>query len=200
MQMRDGDGLRTDELVARLRGAVDPPGPPPPAVDPVTGQRGAAVLILADPATAGVPLLMMRRSRIVRTFRGQIAFPGGSADDGDAFPVGTALREAREELGIDPALVEVLGVLAPVSTRTRMRRVDAVVAVQRGPLTPRPDGHEVGEHFRLRLDELLLAPVTSRGIPGFEEPVHFIEIGPRIVWGATAAMLVQLMRRLGRGL
>lgn len=157
--------------------------------------------MVADPAMDGLPLLFIRRSLTVSTHRGQIAFPGGSADDDDGGPVGTALREAHEELGVDPRLVEVIGVLPPVSTRTSGRRVDPVVGLLREPVVPQPDGYEVGEHFSLRLDELLEAPVTSRAIPGLEgEPVHFIEIGERIVWGATAAMLVQLMRRMGRDL
>ena len=189
---------RDGRLAMALRAAVDPlPDPQPPAVDPVTGSRNAAVLILADPSTPGLPLLFIRRSRRVSAHQGQIAFPGGGAEDGDGGPAGTALREAREEVGIDPDDVEVIGALPPTPTRTAAIRVDPVVALARRPVTPHPDGFEVEAIFEVTLEDLLAAPVTTREIPGMPgRPVHFIEVDGRVIWGATAAMLVELMRRL----
>lgn len=191
---------RDARLASALRAAVDPlPDPPPPATDPSTGTRNAAVLILADPATPGLPLLFIRRSRRVSTHQGQIAFPGGGAEERDGSPAGTALREAREEVGVDPADVEVIGALPPATTRTSSARVDPVVALARRPVSARPDGFEVDSIFGVGLDELLAAPVTSREIPGMPgRPVHFIEVGDRVIWGATAAMLVELLGRVRR--
>ena len=185
-------------LAIALRAAVDPlPDPPPPVIDPASGSRNAAVLILADPATPGLPLLFIRRSRRVSAHQGQIAFPGGGAEEGDGGPAGTALREAHEEVGIDPVDVEVIGALPPTPTRTSAIRVDPVVALARRPLTPRPDGFEVEAIFEVTLDDLLAAPVTSREIHGMRgRPVHFIEVDGRVIWGATAAMLVELTRRV----
>jgi 8-oxo-dGTP pyrophosphatase MutT (NUDIX family) len=185
-------------LARALREAVDHlPDPPPPILDPRTGARNAAVLIVADPLAAGVPLLFIRRTRLVADHKGQIAFPGGGAEAGDGGPAGTALREAREELGIDADDVEVIGALPPTATRTSAVRVDPVVALARRPLEARPDGFEVENAFVVGLDELLAAPVTSREIPGMPGlPVHFIEVGDRIIWGATAAMVVELLRRV----
>jgi 8-oxo-dGTP pyrophosphatase MutT (NUDIX family) len=185
-------------LVVALRSAVDPlPQPPPPVVDPVSGLRNAAVLIVADPASPGVPLLFIRRSRHVSTHQGQIAFPGGGAEAVDGGPEGTALREASEEVGIQPGDVEVIGALPPTSTRTASIRVDPVVALARRTLHARPDDFEVDHVFFVGLDELLDAPVTARPIPGMEgAPLFFIEVGDRVIWGATAAMLVELLRRV----
>lgn len=185
-------------LAIALRAAVDPlPDPAPPTIDPVSGSRNAAVLILADPGTPGLPLLFIRRSRRVSAHQGQIAFPGGGAEEGDGGPAGTALREAREEVGIDPADVEVIGALPPTPTRTSAMRVDPVVGLARRPLAPQPDGFEVEAIFEVTLDDLLAAPVTSREVPGRRGmPVHFIEVEGRVIWGATAAMLVELLRRV----
>ena len=185
-------------IVEALRAAVDPlPEPPPPVLDPVTGTRNAAVLIVAEPGAEGVPLLFIRRSAQVAQHPGQIAFPGGGAEEGDGGPAGTALREAREEVGIEAADVEVIGALPPTPTRTRAVRVDPVVALARRPVTVRPDGYEVDHAFRVRLDDLLAAPVTSREVPVMPGmPVHFIEVGGRVIWGATAAMVVELLSRL----
>ena len=199
----------TPDLLQRLRDAVDPlpvaasptaqaPAAPTPAHEPT--RKGAAVLLLADPATPGLPLLFMRRSRLVRSHRGQIAFPGGGVEPGDDGPAATALREAHEELGVAPELVEVLGLLRPVTTATSERHLIPVVALQRAPIEPVPDGFEVAEWFRVPLTELLTAPVTARGLPGGSRDgfVRFYEVGGRVIWGATAAILHDLLTRLGR--
>src|SRR5437899_1799149 len=98
------DATSADRLLDRLRAAVSPapPGLPQP-------EDAAAVVLLFDPGDPELPLLFMRRSRLVRTHRGQIAFPGGGAEPGDHGVVGTALRELHEEMGIAPDDVEVLG-------------------------------------------------------------------------------------------
>jgi len=187
-----------DGLLARLRAAVDP-APERVAADP-PARDAAAVLLLADPAAAGLPLLFIRRTRLVRAHRGQIAFPGGGAEVGDRGPVGTALREAEEEMGVDPAAVEVLGVLDQVITGTTMRRLVPVLAVQRAPMSPVPDAYEVAEWFTVPIADLLVAPVTARRVPGGPDGavVRFYEVGDRVIWGATAAVLHDLLERLGR--
>jgi len=182
-------------LLPRLRAAVEPLPAPGAAVPPgIT----AAVLLLVDPTDSGLPLLFIRRSRRVRSHRGQIAFPGGGVEDTDAGVVGTALREAREELGIAESDVEPLGLLPPVLTRGSERWLCPVVGLQRGAVTPVADGYEVACWFRIPMADLLEAPLTSRPIPGMEGDamVHFYEAQGRIVWGATARVLHELLSRL----
>ena len=188
-------------LVDRLRAAVDPlPAAgtaPPPEVT-------AAVLLLADAEQPGLPLLFIRRTRLVRTHRGQVAFPGGGVEPADGGVVGAATRETQEELGIAAADVEPLGVLSTVVTRGSQRGLCPVVAVQRRAVEPVPDGWEVAEWFRIPITELLAAPLTSRHIPGMESDgresvVHFYEVRGRVIWGATAAVLHDLLGRLRAG-
>lgn len=188
-------------LVDRLRAAADPLPPPGTAPPP---EVTAAVLLLADPGDPGLPLLFIRRTRRVRTHRGQIAFPGGGIEPGDGGAVGAAVRETGEELGIAAADVEPLGVLPAVVTRGSQRGLSPVVALQRRAVEPVPDGWEVAEWFRIPIAELLTAPLTSRRIPGMEDDgrdgwVHFYEARGRIIWGATAAVLHDLLGRLHAG-
>jgi len=216
------------DLLERLRAAVDPLSGARadgalPAADPASDEstsasadsastsdastsadrrtrKGAAVLLLADPATTGLPLLFMRRTRLVRSHRGQIAFPGGGVEPSDGGPAATALREAKEELGVPPDQVEVLGLLRPVTTATSERHLVPVVALQRAPIQPVPDGFEVADWFRVPITELLTAPLPARRVPGGGRDgfVRFYEVGGRVIWGATAAILHDLLTRLGR--
>jgi 8-oxo-dGTP pyrophosphatase MutT (NUDIX family) len=212
----------TPDLLERLRAAVDPlpdadsasgsasgsastsvdssSAPAPASASDGRTRKGAAVLLLADPATPGLPLLFMRRTRLVRSHRGQIAFPGGGVEPGDGGPAATALREAKEELGVPPDHVEVLGLLRSVTTATSERHLVPVVALQRAPIQPVPDGFEVADWFRVPITELLTAPLTSRRVPGGGRDgfVRFYEVGGRVIWGATAAILHDLLTRLGR--
>jgi 8-oxo-dGTP pyrophosphatase MutT (NUDIX family) len=185
-----------DALVDRLRAAVSPAA----AGAAQQPSDAAAVVLLFDPEQPGLPLLFMRRSRLVRTHRGQVAFPGGGVEPGDATVVDAALRELHEEMGIAPQGVAVLGELQPVLTATSYRKVIPVVALQREPVEPVADPYEVGEWFRIPLSELLEAPLTSRRIPGdpMQREVYFYEAGGQVIWGASAAILHDLLQRLGR--
>jgi 8-oxo-dGTP pyrophosphatase MutT (NUDIX family) len=182
-------------LLDRLRLAVDPLPSPGAGVHP---EISAAVLLLVDPTDPALPLLFIRRTREVPTHRGQIAFPGGGVDPGDATVVDAALREAREELAIPPECVEPLGLLATVWTRGSERSLCPVVGLQRGDVDPVADGYEVATWFRIPIAELLEAPLTSRVIPGMEgrAAVHFYEARGQVIWGATAAVLHDLLGRL----
>jgi 8-oxo-dGTP pyrophosphatase MutT (NUDIX family) len=190
------DSMSGHRLLERLRAAVSPT-PPPDTPQP---EDGAAVVLLFDPFADGLPLLFMRRSRLVRTHRGQIAFPGGGVEPGDHGVVDTALRELQEEMGIAREDVEVLGGLQPVLTATSYRRLTPVVAVQRRDVEPLADPYEVADWFRIPLAELLRAPLTARSIPGdpMERQVYFYEAAGRVIWGASAAILHDLLVRLGR--
>jgi 8-oxo-dGTP pyrophosphatase MutT (NUDIX family) len=183
-------------LLDRLRGVVDPLPAPGAALPP---EVTAAVLLLVDPGDAALPLLFIRRSRRVRTHRGQIAFPGGGIDPGDPGVVGAALREAQEEVAVPLDAVEPLGLLGTVRPRGSVHSLCPVVGLQRRPVTPVADGYEVASWFRIPIAELLEAPLTSRPIPGMEGDavVHFYEAHGQVIWGATAAVLHDLLGRLG---
>ena len=185
-------------LLQRLRAAVSLPtsaSEPPPA-----DRKRASVLLLFDPGSPRLPLLFMLRSQDLRFHAGQIAFPGGTEEPGDADVMATALREAHEEVGLDVANVEILGVLSPLVTATSERWLTPVVALQRQPWIVRADAYEVAEWFHVDLETLLSAPHVTRELErnGQRRLVHFYEAEGRTIWGVSAAILHELMQRLGR--
>ncbi len=185
-------------IIDRLRAAVRDPRD---VVDSAPGGlRPASVLLLCDPATPGVPLLFVLRSEELRQHPGQIAFPGGGAEEFDDGVVATALREAGEELGIQPDSVEVLGILTPFSTVVSARWLTPVVGLQRGPIEFTTDGFEIAEWFRIDLADLMVATHTVREIErnGLRGRVHYYEASGRVIWGVTGAILHELLERLGR--
>ena len=162
-----------------------------------TPAADAAVLIaVTDRAEPGV--LLTRRPDTMRRHPGQVAFPGGRIDPGDADAVAAALREAWEEIALPPAAVEVVGVVDHYHTLTGFR-VTPVLAVVPPDLPLAANPAEVAELFEVPLG-FLLDPANhirrSAVIGG--QTRHYFEMvwqGHRI-WGATAAMLVNLSRRL----
>jgi 8-oxo-dGTP pyrophosphatase MutT (NUDIX family) len=185
-------------IVERLRAGVRTLGEPLPA--PPDGLRAASVLLLCDPSTPGVPLLFVLRSTELRQHPGQIAFPGGSAEPDDADVVATALREAHEEVGIEPENVEVIGLLSPFSTVVSDRWLTPVVGFERAPSTLRTDHFEIAEWFRIDLAELMTAPHIVRELErdGLRRSVHFYETSQRVIWGITGAIVHELLELLGR--
>ncbi|HEY6469870.1 MAG TPA: CoA pyrophosphatase [Candidatus Dormibacteraeota bacterium] len=185
-------------LVERLRAIARPAsGAPPPPAD---GGRPASVLLLCDPSTPGVPLLFVLRSADLRAHPGQIAFPGGSAEPGDKDVVATALREANEELGIEPGNVEILGLLSPFPTVVSDRWLTPVIGLERTPSHLRGDDFEVAEWFRIDIADLLVAPHYTREFEreGIRRNVHFYEASQRVIWGVTGGILHELLALLGR--
>lgn len=174
--------------------------PAPVGRDAPQPEDAAAVVLLFDPRHDELPLLFMRRSRLVRTHRGQIAFPGGGLEPGDASVLDAGLRELHEEMGIARDDVEALGELRPVLTATSYRQVTPIVALQKRDVEPVPDPYEVADWFRIPLAELLRAPLTARRIAAdpLGREVYFYEAGDRVIWGASAAILHDLLARLGR--
>lgn len=156
----------------------------------------AAVLIpITDRRDPGV-ILTVRRDDL-RTHPGQIAFPGGRIDNGED-ATAAALREAREEILLDPQAVEVVEALAPYRTVTGYV-VTPVLGVVPPDLPLEPHEHEVADWFEAPL-QFLLDPANqhrrSALFEGRERHYYEIEWEGRRIWGATAAMIVNLSRRL----
>lgn len=189
------------KLLERLRaGLSQPPAGPLLAGDLIDGGTSdripAAVLIaLTDRPDPGA-VLTVRREHL-RTHAGQVAFPGGRVDPGED-ALGAALREANEELGIDPRVVSVAGLLAPYATITGYL-VTPVLGVIPPDLPLEPHEHEVADWFEAPLG-FLLDPANhvrqSALFAGQQRPYYEIPWEGRKIWGATAAMIVNLSRRL----
>lgn len=166
-----------------------------PEIDPLDGTKAAVLVAVTDRARPGV-ILTVRREHL-RTHAGQIAFPGGRLDPGED-AVAAALREANEEVLLDSASVQVAGVLEPYRTVTGYS-VTPVIGVIPPDLPLEPHEQEVRELFEAPLDFLLNpANQQSRTALFQGQTRHYYEIlwNDRRIWGATAAMIVNLSRRL----
>lgn len=163
---------------------------------PNSAARAAAVLIaITDRPQPGVILTV--RHEALRTHAGQIAFPGGRIDPGED-AAQAALREAWEELALDPAQVSVVGRLESYRTVTGFA-VTPMLAVIPPDLPLTPHDVEVADWFEAPLGFLIDPANRLRKRVVFEQQErHYYEIvwNERRIWGATAAMLVNLSRRL----
>lgn len=158
----------------------------------------AAVLVPIVLHESGPSVLLTQRAAHLLHHPGQISFPGGRSEPEDDGPVDTALREAEEEIGLDRAYVEVVGYLDLYQTVTGFLVTPVVAFVEPG-FTLTPDGSEVAEVFEVPLDFVLDAGNHTRGsrlVDGHERQFYVLPYRQRYIWGATAAMLVGLARRL----
>jgi len=182
-QAPTGDGWNRSELDDLL--------PDAPLVE-------AAVLAGIIPRDDGPQVLLTRRTDSLRHHGGQVGFPGGRMEPDDRDAAAAALRESNEEVALQPAQVQALGYLDPFVTITGYR-VTPVVAVIDPTFVPRPQPDEVAEVFEVPLQYLLepsnlrQVEITHRG-----RVRHVLEYGwpGQRIWGATAAILYNLRRRL----
>lgn len=159
--------------------------------------RPAAVLV---PIVANAPLnvLMTQRTPHLAAHAGQIAFPGGKIEPNDETPLAAALREAHEEIGLDPSFVEPLGYVEPYETSTGFL-VTPVIGVVKPGFTLKADPHEVADIFSVPLAFLLDEAnhrIDAREWRGAQRQFYAIPHEGRYIWGATAGIIRALHRRL----
>jgi len=181
----------TDPLTRALR---EVEGPVPQAfIDHLQNQRSpAAVLLGLVERPEGLALLFTKRADHLKDHPGQVSFPGGRIEEGDSDPVEAALREAREEIGLDPQQVSVVGCLERLLTVTGFLITPVVGFITQG-FEPVPDHTEVAEVFEVPLEFLLEGGNvrrTYRERIGVRLLTYEIEYGGHRIWGATASMLV----------
>jgi 8-oxo-dGTP pyrophosphatase MutT (NUDIX family) len=161
--------------------------------------RRSAVLILFGEGAHGPDVLLIEKSAHLRSHAGQPAFPGGGVDPGDDFPVGTALREAEEEAGIDPAGVRVLATLQELYLPPSDRLVVPVVAWWDDPRDVTVgDPSEVARVARVPLAELSDPAnrfLVTHPASGFVGPAF--AVADMLVWGFTAGLLEAILEASG---
>lgn len=158
----------------------------------------AAVLVPIVMRETGLTILLTQRTLHLRDHAGQVSFPGGRCEAEDGSAEATALREAREEVGINPEQVEVIGRLPEFRTGTGFT-VTPVVGLVTPPLNLRLDDFEVAEAFEPPLDFLLDTANHRRQqieVHGVVREYWTMPWRGYYIWGATAGMLVSLQRFL----
>lgn len=173
--------------------AAPPPKTIPHEPDP---RRPSAVLVPLFEEDGEAWLLLTRRAQHLRNHRGEVSFPGGRQDDGEAL-VDTARREAFEEIGLDPATVEIVGELDHLVTFTsRAAIVPYVGVLPARPIRLKPNPDEVELVLTLPMSELLHEDTFREELWHFfddERPMYFFDVVGDTIWGATARILFELL-------
>lgn len=164
------------------------------ALKPPDELRPAAVLVPLVPRPDGVAIILTERNDQLKRHAGQIAFPGGRIDRTDRDPVHAALRETEEEVGLTEDQISVIGRLDDYATGTGFL-IAPLVGLVHPPFDVRPDPREVADVFEVPLSFILDRANhkrDSREWNGVRRHFYAMPYGERYIWGATAAMLVNL--------
>jgi 8-oxo-dGTP pyrophosphatase MutT (NUDIX family) len=165
--------------------------------------RPAAVLVPLFLKDGAWHLLFTLRTETVQDHKGQISFPGGRRDAEDPSPLATALREAHEEIGLDPADVTVLGQLNEMYTVTQYR-ISPFVGVIPYPYAFQANAAEIAELIEVPLSALRDPANFERReravLVGPPVPVYFYHIGRHTIWGVTARIVKDFLDRIGAAL
>ena len=171
---------------------------PPRFQPPASGGRASAVLVLFAEGQRGPDLLLIQRSQGLRLHAGQPAFPGATIDAADNGPVAAALREAAEEIGVDPSGVEIVGTMPELFIPPTGFRVVPVIGWWRWPCAVSPvDPGEVAAVERVSVGELAdpAARLMVRGPSGFMTPAF--RVSKLLIWGLTGVLVDRLLRLAG---
>jgi 8-oxo-dGTP pyrophosphatase MutT (NUDIX family) len=197
---------RLKEALRHLDNSVIPGDPRALAVADIEGQpitRRSAVLVALFEEAGETHLVLTRRSFTMREHRGEIALPGGRSDVGET-PTETALREAREEVGIDESTVRVVGWLSPIVTLAFGSAIWPVIGFLHERPTMVTDPAEVDRAFTVSLADLLADGAfleerwrRERPRPGADAdgyfPIYFYRVPGDLIWGATARVVTELL-------
>ena len=160
------------------------------------GAREAAVLVPIRQRAGQSEILFTERPEHLEKHAGEISFPGGKIEPHDSGPRAAALREAEEEVGLKQDQIEVVGALAPVGTFVTSFRIRPFVGVLDEDAVPIPDPSEVAAVLGFAIEELAagyaMRRLVRRGVP-IRTPTF--QVGDHLIWGATARILTDLMRR-----
>ena len=181
---------------ADIAAAVSVVAPPSAVQADFADARPSAVLVVLADGLSGAEVLLTRRAQHLSSHGGEVCFPGGRLDDGETY-VAAALREAHEEVGLDPNAVRVVGQLNPIGTWVSRSWIVPIVARVDAPLAL------VGR--TAEVDRVMWVPLHDLTRPGTfreewwhtavgERPIYFFELDDETVWGATARMLHELLR------
>jgi 8-oxo-dGTP pyrophosphatase MutT (NUDIX family) len=161
--------------------------------------RPAAVLVALFDEDGEAHVLLTRRAATMRSHRHQVAFPGGRLDPGEG-PEDAARREAHEEVGLEPATVELLGPLPSLATFSGLSAITPLVGLLPGRPRLHPNPEEVERAFTVPLAELVAGGCHWEERWPFPDgrlrPVHFFDLPEDLVWGATARVLVAFLCQL----
>jgi 8-oxo-dGTP pyrophosphatase MutT (NUDIX family) len=172
----------------------------PGALGPAKPLTHAAVLVPLVEHPAGMTVLLTQRTSHLSSHAGQIAFPGGRIEPTDRDAIAGALREAKEEVGLPPSHVEVIGRLDTWITGTGYE-ITPVVGLIRVPYPMTPDPSEVADVFEVPL-QFIVDPLNhqsaTRESNGVSRTFFVLPYENRYIWGATAGMLINLAEVLSR--
>ena len=183
------------DLAAVRSALMDPPEPAGVLID-VPGAREAAVLVAMFDVDGEANVLLTKRPETMPSHQGEIAFPGGKREPEDASLTAAALREAREEVGLEADAVEIVAELDMIGTVASAFTITPFVGLLAAVPELRPDPREVVDAFAVPVSELLHPDAYREetwDLFGAPRPMAFFELPGETVWGATARILTRLL-------
>lgn len=201
--MSADDGVGLPDWLEQLRSSLRSTGEDPVwagrlGIPTGTPARAASVLILFDEDQHGPSLLFIERAATLRSHPGQVAFPGGGADPGDIDSVATALREAKEEIGLEPSGVDILGELPTITVPVSGFRVTPVLGWWR-------THSEIGVRDPAEVAAVRQIPIADLADPDNRYAVQHprgpggpgFQIDDLLIWGMTAYLVDNVLSRTG---